>query len=222
MHVHLPKALHGWREFAKEVGVIVLGVLIALAAEQFVERLHWREQVRTARASIHREMQFDLAEFADRLRVAPCMDRQIGEARQRLDALAATGSTPSQAANLITPARLILTGDYEAQQAAQNLVHFPADELSALGIWYDQVRNIQSWNAQEVSAWSGLSLLNSGGTKLGPVDVALLRRDLETATNLEFLTVLNARRQIARAAEMGVSPGSSRKDYAQRLCERTT
>lgn len=220
MHVHLPKALNGWREFAKEVGIIVLGVLIALAAEQFVERLHWNEQVRTARASIHREMQFDLAEFADRLRVAPCMDRQISEARQRLGAAAATGSTPPVLANLNTPARLILTGDYDAQQAAQNLVHFPGDELSALGIWYDQVRNIQSWDAQEESAWSGISLLNSGRAKLGPLDVAFLRRDLGTAINLEFLTVLNARRQIARAAEMGVRPGPSREDYVQRLCRR--
>ena len=32
MHFHLPKPLHGWREFAGEVGVIVLGVLIALGA----------------------------------------------------------------------------------------------------------------------------------------------------------------------------------------------
>jgi hypothetical protein len=29
MHFHLPKPLHGWREFAGEVGIIVVGVLIA-------------------------------------------------------------------------------------------------------------------------------------------------------------------------------------------------
>jgi len=32
MHFHLPKPLHGWREFAGEVGIIVIGVLIALGA----------------------------------------------------------------------------------------------------------------------------------------------------------------------------------------------
>lgn len=37
MHFHLPKPLHGWREFAGEVGIIVIGVLIALSAEQFAE-----------------------------------------------------------------------------------------------------------------------------------------------------------------------------------------
>ena len=37
MHFHLPKPLHGWRAFAGEVGIIVLGVLIALGADQAVE-----------------------------------------------------------------------------------------------------------------------------------------------------------------------------------------
>ena len=37
MHVHLPKPLRGWREFIGEVGIIVIGVLIALAADQIAE-----------------------------------------------------------------------------------------------------------------------------------------------------------------------------------------
>ena len=37
MHFHLPKPLHGWRAFTGEVGIIVIGVLIALGAEQIVE-----------------------------------------------------------------------------------------------------------------------------------------------------------------------------------------
>ena len=42
MHFHLPKPLHGWREFAGEVGIIVIGVLIALSAEAVVE--HFRDE----------------------------------------------------------------------------------------------------------------------------------------------------------------------------------
>jgi uncharacterized membrane protein YraQ (UPF0718 family) len=35
MHFHLPKPLHGWREFKGEVGIIVLGVLIAKLMSAF-------------------------------------------------------------------------------------------------------------------------------------------------------------------------------------------
>ena len=47
MHFHLPKPLHGWREFAGEVGIIVLGVGIALSAEQIVEAGPQVERERT-------------------------------------------------------------------------------------------------------------------------------------------------------------------------------
>jgi hypothetical protein len=46
MHIHKPKALHGWREFLGEIGVIVCGVLIAIALEQTVETLHRHAQAR--------------------------------------------------------------------------------------------------------------------------------------------------------------------------------
>jgi hypothetical protein len=45
MEIHRLKPVHGWREFLKEVGIIVLGVLIALAAEQAAETLRHEQQV---------------------------------------------------------------------------------------------------------------------------------------------------------------------------------
>ena len=44
MDIHKPKPWHGWREFLKEYAIIVVGVLTALAAEQVVDWLHWRQQ----------------------------------------------------------------------------------------------------------------------------------------------------------------------------------
>jgi len=143
-------------------------------------------------------------------------------AQQRIDTSAATGSTPSPVIGADSPGRLLLVGDYQAQQSAQNLVHFPADELSALGLWYDQARDLKRWDDQEDSIWTDLGLLAPAAAKLGPVDLALLRRDLVTARELEVLTVLNAGREIKRAKALGVAPGPSRQDYVQRLCQQTT
>jgi hypothetical protein len=42
VEIHKPKPIHNWREFLKEVGTIVLGVCVALGAEQTVEWVHWR------------------------------------------------------------------------------------------------------------------------------------------------------------------------------------
>jgi len=40
MHIHKPKQLHGFSEFVSEIGVIVIGILIALALEQSLEYMH--------------------------------------------------------------------------------------------------------------------------------------------------------------------------------------
>jgi hypothetical protein len=219
MRFHLFKPIHGWRAFAGEVGIIVLGVILALAFGQLAQAWQWRQDVRTARAAIHREMAFDLALAADRLRIAKCVDRHLGDASQRIEVVAQSGATPSVEANLESPGRLILVGDYEAQEAAQNLVHFPPDELSALGVFYDQARFMREWTEREDAAWNSLALLSPGNTKLGEFDVALLRRDLQVARDYEQLTVINSQRQIERGRELGVEPGPSRADYLHYMCK---
>ena len=79
MHFHLPKPLHGWREFAGEVGIIVIGVLIALAAEQVVEWLHWHLMVADTRQALDRELAVDLGVVQARVEQAPCISRRLSE-----------------------------------------------------------------------------------------------------------------------------------------------
>ena len=84
MHFHLPKPLHGWREFAGEVAIIVLGVMIALGAEQVVEQWHWRGEVREADQRMRDDMRFDLAVASERFAIDPCLRPRLGELRDQL------------------------------------------------------------------------------------------------------------------------------------------
>jgi hypothetical protein len=79
MHFRLPKPMHGWREFAGEVGIIVIGVLIALAAEQVVEDFHWRNAVASERKALHEALRAELYEPAGRLTQEPCIRRRLSE-----------------------------------------------------------------------------------------------------------------------------------------------
>jgi hypothetical protein len=84
MHVHLPKPLHGWRAFFGEVGIIVLGVLIALSAEQVVESIHDRYLRRQALDNIRAELAYDSAFAAERVALGDCMRASFTDLRQRL------------------------------------------------------------------------------------------------------------------------------------------
>lgn len=82
MKLRMPKPLHGWREFAGEVGIIVLGVLIALGAQQLVEWADHLSQVDEMSARLRKEslenrdgMNFDLASLRKAL---GAIDNQLG------------------------------------------------------------------------------------------------------------------------------------------------
>lgn len=84
MHVHLPRPLHGWRAFVGEVGIIVLGVLIALGAEQIVEMAHQRYLTHQAERNVRAELAYDSAFAAERIAIGDCMRASFTDLRQRL------------------------------------------------------------------------------------------------------------------------------------------
>ena len=92
MHFHLPKPLHGWREFAGEVGIIVIGVLIALGAEQVVEKFHERQVASETRAALREEIETNLANLALRNSAEPCILRRLTAVRTIVNEWGSTGT----------------------------------------------------------------------------------------------------------------------------------
>jgi hypothetical protein len=79
----IPQPLHGWREFVGEVGIIVLGVLIALGAGQLVDAWQWQQQVTQSDDLFREEMDAATSNAYMHLAVGPCLE-------SRLDVIAAT------------------------------------------------------------------------------------------------------------------------------------
>src|SRR5258708_22668281 len=94
MHLHLPKPLHGWREFVGEVGIIVLGVLIALGAEQVVESIHEHQAAVDANGDIRAEIKANITSLAIRKQNEPCVSRRLDEIGAALASPAELGSGP--------------------------------------------------------------------------------------------------------------------------------
>jgi hypothetical protein len=77
MDIHKPKPIHSLRELASEIGVIVIGILIALGLEQVIETLHTRHQTEIAQQAVDREVRFNLAKANRELDMRECMERQM-------------------------------------------------------------------------------------------------------------------------------------------------
>ncbi len=82
MHFRLPKPLHGWRAFAGEVGIIVVGVGIALFFEQIVQNSDWNHKVGAAEQAMKRELLWDNApQLYQRASLQPCINAQLDARR---------------------------------------------------------------------------------------------------------------------------------------------
>src|SRR5881398_1551988 len=85
MHFHLPKPTHGWREFAGEVGIIVLGVLIALGAESLLEDWRWQQQVGESNEVFKTELGEAAGNAYERLALQDCLTARLKQIAAQLN-----------------------------------------------------------------------------------------------------------------------------------------
>ena len=171
-HFHIPKPLHGWREFVGEVGIIVLGVLIALAAEQVVQNLTWQKDVRDFRAAVDTELEFDLAASDFRVRQTPCLLRRLADL-DRWSAAQRAGQTAPLLREIGYPKRVSPGTSVWNSRGSDLMSHVPIQTRLAYSDFYDLIGNQWDLLQGERQTWLSLNGFNHA-TKLGPQDLIRL------------------------------------------------
>jgi hypothetical protein len=160
MHVHLPKPLHGWRAFVGEVGIIVLGVLIALGFEQLVSALQWRRETEAARRALLEDVADNLEEASGRQYQQPCIDRRLTELATVFRQHAA-GQPIDISGQIARP--LFYTASRATWQIAissQALAHMPLAEKLQFSRAFSAFENMDQVLHREQEAWLRLGMLN--------------------------------------------------------------
>jgi hypothetical protein len=70
---------HGWNAVGWELAIVTIGVLLALGAQEFVQALHWRSEIKETRTALDAELSRDLAAFDYRLNESPCIIARAAE-----------------------------------------------------------------------------------------------------------------------------------------------
>jgi hypothetical protein len=159
MHFHLPKPLHGWREFAGEVGIIVIGVLIALGAEQLVQNAHERTEARNADRAVRAELELNMGRLASRVGQKGCVEGRIAEIQSLLDVAAADGSIARPSWIGRPQFWTMQTVRWEAIAQGGRAALLPPDELADYGLLYNFMRNINGAMVSEQADWARLRTL---------------------------------------------------------------
>lgn len=218
MEIHKPRPWRNMREFLKELGTIALGVVVALAAEQAVEWFHWQDEVKAARQAIHAEMASNNFFFARRIKVAPCQNRQLGEADRILADLEAKRAPGTFTTFQEGTGQGLSDSEWQSERAAQALVHFPRAELALMGSYYAQLENFRLWMRDEADAWRNLTALRHPLKDIPVSDLLRLRTALEVARNDEVLIELNAARQLRLSRQLGLADTVPSREVQEKFC----
>jgi hypothetical protein len=213
MYFHLPSPLHGWREFSGEVGIIVLGVLIALGAEQVMEGIHWRQQVAEAERAMSFELGDSIGQSYERQMLAPCIEGRLDQINLILDAAEKSGRLPPVGPIDSAPYRTWVSGTWETTKQGQTASHFSREELTNLAGVYEFIEQLDAINARELSDWTVLGTIVGPGRPIQPAEVAKLRAaaaDARMAHRVTEIAAIRAR-QVADDARIKYDAGVVRE-----------
>lgn len=153
------RPMHGWRVFAGEVGIIVLGVLIALGAQQVAESIQQRSEANDARQAVRGELEVNMSRLASREGQKHCVENRMEEIQSLLDRAARNQS-------ITTPGWVgrpqywsMQSVRWEAISQGGRAALLPADELADYGALYSWMSNINGVMTTEQADWARLRTL---------------------------------------------------------------
>ena len=207
MEIHKPKAWHGWREFAKELGTIVAGILIALGLEQAVVAVHERTIAQEAREAVRAEVRENLWWLRERETLEPCVRRRLVELEDVL-AQARKGQPIPLIQHLGDTSHQKITDlRWRANAQAGRASLFSGEEQQLMGEMYFTTDQFVRAQDQEEAAWAKLAFLQ-GLTRLSPQDLHDFAVLLGQARRQNETAVLDAYRARQWAQRMGLSPAN--------------
>jgi hypothetical protein len=204
MHFHLPKPLHGWREFAGEVAIIVLGVLIALGAEQAVETWHWRGQVNEFRHAVDDEVAANLATYQYRLSQGDCVTKRLADLQRWHDA--AQGGTILPMTGEIGRPSIVTIKTTTWESRGETMSHMPLDQRLNYAAIYNGFENVRSVMLEERDVWLDLAAFNKIARPSADI-LARMNALLYRASVLDRILRGNWRQSHDRVVKLGIRPG---------------
>jgi len=212
MDVHKPKPVHTWGELIGEIGIIVLGVLIALGAEQVVEILHWRHQMAETRVALRSELG-DNANYAFLHRATyKCNAEALAHLRGAL-----LKSGPAWKAQPVRYQALIFPWDTSVWRTALTsgaLAHMSPQELNGFAGAYQFPGSFQQQEQDAQGDAAELDLLTQD-VSLGDGMRARMLAAVNRAERENWLMALGAKQFLEAAAAQSVTLSEPAKQRLQ-------
>lgn len=182
--INTPKRVRNWRELFGEVGIIVVGVLIALAGEQLVQHLNWQQKIEAVQEAVRDEVLDEtLPQAYARVVIARCLGQQLNALRDHASHGADGAQYLALARRYSPPQR---TWDTDAQKLADQsdlASHLTNEQITGIARQYRAVANIREGADAERAGLMSLHLNRYG---LGALSADDARQISDTIDMLQY------------------------------------
>jgi hypothetical protein len=198
------------KAYLKEIGGIVVGVVIALMLGAVATWVGWMLDAADAKRALALELGEILGQAEERVIARDCIEQRLDVLGATLDQAAATGQLPPQAAFGDPPFRTWSTGVWDSTISADIASHMDRELLDNLSGEYEFVRILSRETQAENDAWTALYAMVGPGRPITPGEVTALRASLGQARMAHRQMLIGAvrMRQIADAYELPYDRGT--------------
>ena len=216
MDIHKAKPWRGSREFLKEIGTIVIGVLIALAGEQAVQALHGKQQANAGEAVLEEAFVREVNNAALREAQDTCVTRRLAALSSIVQHGTESGRLPP-IGGLGHPSFTPWTvGAWEALVADQTISHLPRRKAIAYTAIVQQTAYLSGLSDREEDQWALLDSMVGPGRRLSDVEAQQLRVTLAAASDSNILMGRTSARLRDAVKETGLVEASEFAAAARR------
>lgn len=151
---------HGWNAVGWELGIVTLGVLVALGAQQVVDGIREHGEARDAEQAIRGELEANVARLQSRSQIKPCVDRRLEEIQAVIE------SADGASGAIRTPSWIgrpqfwtMQVARWQATSEAGRTALIPANLLARYGSMYSLMSRVNEEMAKEQEDWAELRSL---------------------------------------------------------------
>lgn len=207
MRFRLPAPIHGWRQFAGEVGIIVIGVLLALAAQQMVDSMRWQSEVSDLREAVDRELSLNLDVLNLVMVNRPCVGQRLDELEGWIAASANGEASPLTGAVGEPTYRSRYTSVWDNKDN-EVTAHLPMAVRLRYAEIYDEFQNTNSVMTREREVWRDLGAA-ALGEPLDHQDRVRFYGLIVRARALNDAMIVNYPYELELGRKLGVKPSGA-------------
>jgi|GEM_PF-1566179 len=154
------------KKFAREVGSVVLGVLIALGLGEVATGIRWRFDAAQARSAMLTDLERDAGVMHERQLAKGCIERRLRDVDALVKQARQSGELPLVSTIGRPPTRPIVTAAWDMSLSSGVLPYLSRTDASGFSANFDMIKDMADDMETQSALWARLSALENAQ---GPV-----------------------------------------------------